>query len=226
MTLVQRRGNTGVRCQHRWAGNEVAREGWPPGFRRRIVALVEAGRKVAEVAVEFEVSEQTIYTWRRQSRIDSGLEAGVTTSEHSELTAAKHRIRELETELAIHRRATELLTETTGPKGLARSPKGERDCSTGRPPKGSASAPQGAHRKRPSGRDWVEGHLAGRPRPAGGTRTVERPLVPTESASRGRDRRTGNTPRGRKLPRGFSRPEPFRPFDYTLRHGMARRFIE
>ncbi len=66
--------------------------------------LIEGGRKVSEIAVEFEVSEQTIYTWRRQARIDAGLEAGVTTSELFELAAAKRRIRELETELAIHRR--------------------------------------------------------------------------------------------------------------------------
>ena len=101
----------------------MAWRGYPPEFRRRIVELVEGGRKVSEVAVEFEVSEQTIYTWRRQSRIDAGLEAGVTTSEQSELAAAKRRIRELETELAIHRRATELLKENTSPKGRTRGSK-------------------------------------------------------------------------------------------------------
>ena len=98
----------------------MARRGYPPEFRRRVLALVEGGRKVAEVATEFEVSEQTIYTWRRQARIDAGLEAGVTTSEQADLAAAKRRIRELETELAIHRRATELLKEKTGPKGRTR----------------------------------------------------------------------------------------------------------
>ncbi len=98
----------------------MARRGYPPEFRRRVIDLVEGGRKVAEVAVELEVSEQTIYTWRRQARIDAGLEAGVATSELAELTAAKQRIRELETELAIHRRATELLKEKTGPKGRTR----------------------------------------------------------------------------------------------------------
>lgn len=82
------------------------------------------------------------------------------------------------------------------------------------------------YRKRPSGRDRVEGHPAGRFWPAGGTRTVERPLALTASASRGRDRRNGNTPRGRKLPRGFSRPGPVGPFGYTQRHGMARRFAQ
>ncbi len=101
----------------------MARRGYPPEFRRRVVELVEGGRKVSDVAAEFEVSEQTIYTWRRQARIDAGLEAGVTTSEQAELAAAKRRIRELEAELAIHRRATELLREKSDPKGPSRRSK-------------------------------------------------------------------------------------------------------
>ena len=87
------------------------------------MGLVEGGRKVSEVAAELGVSEQTIYTWRRQARIDAGLETGVTTSEQAELAAGKGRIRELETELAIHRRATELLKEKTDPKGRTRRSK-------------------------------------------------------------------------------------------------------
>ena len=39
----------------------MARRGYPPEFRRRVVDLVEAGRKVSEVASKLEVSEQTIY---------------------------------------------------------------------------------------------------------------------------------------------------------------------
>jgi transposase-like protein len=101
----------------------MARRGYPPEFRRRAIDLVQGGRKVDEVAVELEVSEQTIYTWRRQARIDAGHEARVTTVELAELTAAKRRIRELETELAIHRRATDLLKEKTGPKGRTRRSK-------------------------------------------------------------------------------------------------------
>ena len=101
----------------------MARRGYPAEFRRRVVALVEGGRKVCEVAVELQVSEQTIYTWRRQARIDAGLEAGATTMEQIELAAAKRRIRELETELAIHRRATELLMEKADQKGRTRRSK-------------------------------------------------------------------------------------------------------
>ena len=47
----------------------MARTGYPPEFLRRVVELVESGRKVSEVATDLEVSEQTIYIWRRQARI-------------------------------------------------------------------------------------------------------------------------------------------------------------
>jgi transposase len=103
--------------------SDMARKGYPQEFRERIVALVEDGRKVLEVAAEFELSEQTIYTWLRQARIDAGLEPGISTSEHPALSAAKRRIRELETELAIHRKATELLKEKTDPKAHTRRSK-------------------------------------------------------------------------------------------------------
>jgi transposase len=57
---------------------------------------------------------------RRQERIDKGVEPGATSAERAELTAARRRIRELETELAIHRRATELLGKVVPPKGDSR----------------------------------------------------------------------------------------------------------
>jgi hypothetical protein len=48
----------------------MARRGYPPEFRRCVVELVEGGRKVVEVAADLGISEQTIYTWRQQARID------------------------------------------------------------------------------------------------------------------------------------------------------------
>ena len=62
---------------------------------------------MSEVAFDLEVSDQTIYSWLRQDRIDRGLEPGLTTPERAELRAAKRRIADLEAELAIHRRASE-----------------------------------------------------------------------------------------------------------------------
>ena len=81
-----------------------------------MIDLLGTGRKVADVARDLGVSEQAIYGWRRQERIDRGLEAGVSTLERAELAAAKRHIRELEAELAVHRRAAELLKETNHPK--------------------------------------------------------------------------------------------------------------
>jgi transposase-like protein len=93
---------------------------YPAEFRTRAVELVRSGRPVVEVARLLEVSEQTLYNWRRQDRIDRGELAGITTSEGAELAAARRRIRELETELAIHRRAAELLKAVVPPKGASR----------------------------------------------------------------------------------------------------------
>jgi transposase len=82
-----------------------------------VVDLVAAGRKVADVARELGVSDQIIYVWRRQDEIDRGLAPGLSSPEREELAAAKRRITELETELAIHRRAAELFKEHADPKG-------------------------------------------------------------------------------------------------------------
>jgi transposase len=94
---------------------------YPVGFRRKVLDLIEAGRPVAEIAAQLGVSDQTIYNWRNQDQIDRGLRAGVSTSESVELAAARKRIRELETELAVTKRANELLKARSDPKGAGRS---------------------------------------------------------------------------------------------------------
>jgi putative transposase len=93
----------------------MGRRGYPLEFRRRALDLIEAGRKVVDVARDLEVSEQTLYAWRRQDRIDRGLEPGTTSLESAALVAANKRI-QLETEVAIARRAVELVKEPTDPK--------------------------------------------------------------------------------------------------------------
>ncbi|MEV5552012.1 transposase [Nonomuraea wenchangensis] len=63
----------------------MGRRGYPPEFRRKVLDLLEGGRKVTDLAHDLEISSQTIYTWRRQDRIDRGLEPGLTSSEKAEL---------------------------------------------------------------------------------------------------------------------------------------------
>ena len=70
----------------------MGRTGYPAGFRRRVVDLIACGRKIREVARDLGVSEQTIYNWRRQDRIDRGLMPGLSSEEKTELMAARRRI--------------------------------------------------------------------------------------------------------------------------------------
>jgi transposase-like protein len=94
---------------------------YPPEFRRKVLDLIAAGRSVASIATDLGVSDQTVYTWRKQELIDTSQVPGLTTVEAAELRAAKRRIAELETELVVTRRANELLREqVTSPKGGSR----------------------------------------------------------------------------------------------------------
>ena len=98
----------------------MGRRGYPPEFRQRVLDLLAAGRRPTDLARDLGISSQTIYVWRRQDQIDRGEIPGLTSAERTELAAAKQRIRELEAELAIHRRASQLLAERSGPKGGSR----------------------------------------------------------------------------------------------------------
>ncbi len=55
--------------------------------------------------------------WRGQARVDAGVGPGLTSAENTELVAARRRIGELETEVAVYRRATELLKAEASPEG-------------------------------------------------------------------------------------------------------------
>jgi transposase InsO family protein/transposase-like protein len=89
---------------------------YPPEFRRRALDLVRAGRTIAQVAGDLQISESVLYSWRRQELIDSGQRPGVPTVQAAELVAAKRRIRELEAENEILRRASVALREAVPPK--------------------------------------------------------------------------------------------------------------
>ncbi|WP_353070610.1 transposase [Actinomadura opuntiae] len=69
------------------------------GFDRR-------GRTpVRQIAQDLGISDQAIYTWREQDLIDKGRAPGTTSTEQTELLAARRRVRELETEPAVTKRA-------------------------------------------------------------------------------------------------------------------------
>jgi putative transposase len=85
-------------------------------FRRRVVELVRAGRPVRVVAAELGLAEATVHRWKAQDLIDRGVKPGLSTSDQGELAAARRRIQELETELALVTQAAALFKEGVRPK--------------------------------------------------------------------------------------------------------------
>jgi transposase-like protein len=84
---------------------------FPAEFRLRAVALVRAGKTITRTAEELGVSQGALHGWVRQDKIDRGELPGVSTAESAELKKAKRRIRELEMEVEILRRASKILGE-------------------------------------------------------------------------------------------------------------------
>jgi transposase-like protein len=92
---------------------------YSPEVRRQVIELARAGTKVKQLAVTFQMSEATVYGWLKQERIDRG--EAETTDQQLELAAARRRIRQLETELAVARKVNEVfLSEGVAPKGFTR----------------------------------------------------------------------------------------------------------
>jgi IS30 family transposase len=74
-------------------------------FAERVVELIRSGRSVAAVCAELGLAEATVYRWKAQDLIDRGEGPGNRSVERGELAAARRRIRELETELELVRKA-------------------------------------------------------------------------------------------------------------------------
>jgi transposase len=93
---------------------------YPEELRCKVLDLLAAGRHIRQIAADLGISDQTIYDWRKQQLIDTGQLPGLNRAAQVELAAANKRIRELETELAILKRAREPLRGPDAPTGATR----------------------------------------------------------------------------------------------------------
>jgi transposase-like protein len=89
---------------------------YDPEFRRRVVELLRTGRPVRVVAEELGLAAATVHRWKAQDLVNRGVKPGLSTSERGELAAARRRIQELETELALVKQAATLFAEGVRPK--------------------------------------------------------------------------------------------------------------
>jgi transposase len=97
---------------------------YPPELRRRLVELVRAGRSPAELAKEFEPSDQCIRNWVKQADRDAGKrQDGLTTAEKEELAKLRREVRTLREERGILAKAAAWFARETGkiPSGSSSS---------------------------------------------------------------------------------------------------------
>jgi transposase len=81
----------------------------PPEFRQRAVELAQQGDKpIAQLAKDLRISESCLRRWIDQSDVDDGVKAGLSSGEKKELTELRRRVRVLEMEQEILKRAAAL----------------------------------------------------------------------------------------------------------------------
>jgi transposase len=79
---------------------------FPPEVKRDVVRVARRGDlSQAEVAADFDISVESVRRWVRQADIDDGVADGQTSSEQSELVQLRRKLRRLEMEDEVLRRA-------------------------------------------------------------------------------------------------------------------------
>ncbi len=97
----------------------------PQEFRDDVVNVArdrEPGQTIKQIAADFGIAESCLRNWMRQADVEDGSKPGRTAADNAELREAKKRIRLLEQENEVLRRAAAYLSQANLPsKGSTRS---------------------------------------------------------------------------------------------------------
>jgi len=91
-----------------------SRPPYPPEFRREAVQLVLGGRSVKDVAGALGCSEQSLHSWVKRYQLDRReRDDGLTSAEREELRELRKRVKRVEQERDILKRAAVLFAAET-----------------------------------------------------------------------------------------------------------------
>ncbi|TQM57463.1 transposase-like protein [Humibacillus xanthopallidus] len=91
---------------------------YPKEFRDDVVNVArgrEPGQSLKQIAADFGIAESCLRNWMREADVEDGIKPGATAAESAELREAKKRIRLLEQENEVLRRAAAYLSQANLP---------------------------------------------------------------------------------------------------------------
>ena len=91
-----------------------SRPPYPPEFRREAVQMVRCGRSVKDVAESLGMTPQSLRNWVRQEQLDRHeRDDGLTSAERDELRELRRKVRRLEQERDLLKRAAAFFARET-----------------------------------------------------------------------------------------------------------------
>lgn len=91
---------------------------YPREFREDVIRVArnrEPGVRIKDIAADFAISESCLNNWLRTADVDDGVRPGSTTDERSENRELRKRLRLLEQENEVLRRAAAYLSQANLP---------------------------------------------------------------------------------------------------------------
>lgn len=91
---------------------------YPREFREDVIRVArsrEPGTRLRDIAADFGISESCLNNWWKRADVEDGVKPGMTEAEHAENRALRRRLRLVEQENEVLRRAAAYLSQANLP---------------------------------------------------------------------------------------------------------------